>query len=213
MSTKGFIKIDRKIEDWYYWDNLTMIGFWIHILMRARWEDGAKIKRGEFLTTYDGLAEECGISRTTVWRYLKQLQETGEVKVSRSGNKIKVRIPNWDKYQMFNFETSAETSVETSPETSAETSGEKAHPYIYERKEERKKGRYMVVNPTIDQIREYIYTENLMVDPDRFFDYYESQGWKLSNGNKMKDWKASCRNWHRKEVEKMNQEKKKGLAF
>lgn len=70
-----------------------------------------------------------------------------------------------------------------------------------------------MANPTLDQIREYVYTENLMVDPDKFFDYYESQGWKLSNGNKMKDWQASCRNWHRKEVEKMNQEKKKGLAF
>lgn len=70
-----------------------------------------------------------------------------------------------------------------------------------------------MTKPTLDQIREYVYAENLMVDPDKFFDYYESQGWKLSNGNKMKDWKASCRNWHRKEVEEMNKQKKGVLPF
>ena len=34
------------------------------------------------------------------------------------------------------------------------------------------------------------------VDPERFFDYYESNGWKVGK-NAMKDWKAAVRNWER----------------
>ena len=53
--------------------------------------------------------------------------------------------------------------------------------------------------PSVEEISEYIASAGLnSVDPGRFFDYYEQQGWKLSNGNPMKDWKAAARNWHRR---------------
>ena len=44
--------------------------------------------------------------------------------------------------------------------------------------------------------------EGLSIDPGRFVDYYGQQGWKLSNGNPMKDWKAAARNWARRDGEK-----------
>ena len=31
-------------------------------------------------------------------------------------------------------------------------------------------------------------------------DYYAAQGWKLSNGNPMKDWRAAVRNWAHRRV-------------
>lgn len=33
------------------------------------------------------------------------------------------------------------------------------------------------------------------IDAERFIAYHEQQGWKLSNGNSMKDWKATVRTW------------------
>lgn len=34
-------------------------------------------------------------------------------------------------------------------------------------------------------------------DPEDFYDYYNAQGWKLSNGNLMKSWTSSANRWHR----------------
>ena len=51
--------------------------------------------------------------------------------------------------------------------------------------------------PTKEQIKDYIMQENLQVEPDNFFDYYESNGWKIGKVP-MKDWKATLRNWNRK---------------
>lgn len=216
----GFIKVYRSIDGWEHADQLAMIGFWVRLLLLASWEDTPKQRRGEIVTTASLLAGICHCNERTVRRYLQSLEDSGEIQAERSGNWTKIRIVNYEKYQgtAENAEGSGQRSGHRSGQRSGQRVGQNArtldesHPYIDDKKKEERRNGYMA-NPTLDQIREYVYTENLMVDPDKFFDYYESQGWKLSNGNKMKDWKASCRNWHRKEVEKMNQEKKKGLAF
>ena len=52
--------------------------------------------------------------------------------------------------------------------------------------------------PTADEVRKYCTTKGYAVDPDRFVDYYTSNGWMVGK-NKMKDWKAAVRNWSGKE--------------
>lgn len=214
---EGFIKISRKIQEWEHFDNLALTGFWIHLLLHASWDKTKKLNPGEFYTTQESLAAECQIGRRTVVRYLQRLQESGEIKTETDHQRTKITITNWALYQ--NGTTTGTTPASlyhggtTSGTTTGTTSGttnDPAQPYLIFKEV---KNRRMVTKPSLDQIREYIYTENLMVDPEKFFDYYESQGWKLSNGNRMKDWKAACRNWHRKEVEKMNKEKKGVLPF
>lgn len=48
--------------------------------------------------------------------------------------------------------------------------------------------------PTLDDISSYCLERNNSVDPQRFFDFYQSKGWMVGK-NKMKDWKAAVRNW------------------
>ena len=48
-------------------------------------------------------------------------------------------------------------------------------------------------SPTVDEIEEFASENNLSLDG--FFDYYESNGWKVGK-NKMKNWKAAARGWH-----------------
>jgi hypothetical protein len=50
--------------------------------------------------------------------------------------------------------------------------------------------------PTIEEIKAYCEERNNNVDPERFYDYYEANGWKVGK-NAMKDWKASVRTWER----------------
>lgn len=52
--------------------------------------------------------------------------------------------------------------------------------------------------PTVDEVRDYCYDRGNAVDPQRFVDYYTSNGWMVGK-NKMKDWKAAVRTWEQKE--------------
>lgn len=52
------------------------------------------------------------------------------------------------------------------------------------------------IKPSIDEIKEYCSQNDLNIDCERFYDYYESNDWHVGK-NKMKDWKATARNWNR----------------
>lgn len=50
--------------------------------------------------------------------------------------------------------------------------------------------------PTVEEVREYCRSRNNNVDPEQFYDFYESKGWMIGK-NRMKDWKAAVRTWER----------------
>jgi len=52
--------------------------------------------------------------------------------------------------------------------------------------------------PSPQEIKDYIKEKNLNVNPDQFYDYYESNGWMVGR-NHMKDWKAALRQWNARE--------------
>lgn len=60
--------------------------------------------------------------------------------------------------------------------------------------------------PTIDEVKEYVKEKKYTFDPEAFFSYYESNGWMIGK-NKMKNWKAACVTWQRKETEYNNNNK------
>ena len=52
--------------------------------------------------------------------------------------------------------------------------------------------------PTIQEIKAYCLERNNSVDPQRFYDYYESVGWKVGK-KPMKSWQACVRTWEQKD--------------
>ena len=57
------------------------------------------------------------------------------------------------------------------------------------------------VKPTLSEIKEYCIERNNNVDAQHFFDYYESNGWRVGK-NSMKNWQAAVRTWERSEYRK-----------
>jgi hypothetical protein len=55
--------------------------------------------------------------------------------------------------------------------------------------------------PSLLEIKNYCVERVNNVDPEAFFDFYESKGW-LVGKSKMKDWKAAIRTWERTETKK-----------
>jgi hypothetical protein len=50
--------------------------------------------------------------------------------------------------------------------------------------------------PTLKDVALYCRERGNSVDPQRWYDHYLSNGWKVGR-NKMKDWKAAVRTWER----------------
>lgn len=80
-----------------------------------------------------------------------------------------------------NINRGVETSVQTSVNTSVETSVRASKVKRFQK-------------PTQQEIEAYCLERKNTVDPQKFFDYYESNGWKVGK-NAMKDWKAAVRSW------------------
>ena len=60
--------------------------------------------------------------------------------------------------------------------------------------------------PTLSEIKEYCIERNNNVDAQHFYDYYESNGWRVGK-NSMKNWQAAVRTWERSEYRKPNSKK------
>ena len=56
--------------------------------------------------------------------------------------------------------------------------------------------------PTIEEIRSYCQERNNNVDPEKFWNYYESVGWRIGGKSPVRDWKACVRTWERNETHK-----------
>lgn len=52
--------------------------------------------------------------------------------------------------------------------------------------------------PSRDEVRSYFIEKNFSIDPDYFYDYYESVNWYRGK-TKMKNWKMTANNWNAKE--------------
>ncbi len=54
------------------------------------------------------------------------------------------------------------------------------------------------IKPSISDILAYLQENNIKIDGEKFFNFYESKGWMIGK-NKMKDWKACVRTWIKKD--------------
>ena len=66
--------------------------------------------------------------------------------------------------------------------------------------------------PTVEEVQDYCWERGNAVDPQRFVDYYTSNGWMVGK-NKMKDWKAAVRTWEQKEGKAPKAQPKKASSF
>ena len=54
------------------------------------------------------------------------------------------------------------------------------------------------VKPTVEEIKAYCDERYNSVNPQQFYDFYESKDWRVG-ANKMKDWKAAVRTWEQRD--------------
>ena len=213
----GWIKIWDIPEDHWLNADIRYFGMWVKLIRKAETKNrkivrnGVMIdaKRGTVYSSVNQMAREWGVTRRTVEHFLHLCESDGMITVQRAGNAgSNVIVNNYAKYQdkPYNGRATDSTTDSTTDGTTDGTtdSTTKATSFLtntegiegIEGKKERVCRTF--VPPTISDIVAYAHENGLQIDAERFWNYYESNGWMVGR-NKMKDWKATVRNWAAKE--------------
>ena len=166
----------------------------------------------EFNVAIKTLEVSTKCTKPTVIKARNKLKQLGLIDfISREGNQSAVyrMIPFRNQFELNNFtqmDTQSYTQMDTihrldktrllPTNTNVLVEGESPPA-----KEKKKAPRKVFVKPTPIEIQAYVDEHQLHVDVNRFFDYYEGNGWKVGK-NPMKDWKATARNWSRNNFDK-----------
>ena len=106
MAEKStFIKIDRNITEWRWYQNANTFRVFIHLLLKANINDkdfeNITIHRGEFATSRENLAKALGLSVQQTRTALEHLKSTGEITIKRYSKFQVISVINYDFYQSF----------------------------------------------------------------------------------------------------------------
>lgn len=225
MNDNGFIVIQRKITEWQYFDCPTALYLWIRILVKANWKDGwfagKPIPRGSFATSIGNFADEIKLHPNTIRKWLKKFEEAGQITVKSTNKYTLITVINYAKYQDVPDDR-VKRDVKQDVEQDV---NQRVNQDVNQRVDNRTNKQInqvtnkpiikRFITPTIEEVQAYIDENYFMVDANKFFDYYTANGWTIGGKSKMKDWKATVRNWDRREQESLNHKKKErtGLAF
>lgn len=199
---KRYIKLYEQILNWEWYKNPNAFRIFIHCLLVANYADskfeGIDVKRGQLVTSLQSLAKQTSLSIQQVRTSLAHLISTGEL-TSKAYSKYRIiTVVKYNDYQQDNKDANKQSTSNQQASNKQSTSNQQHNKNtIKEIKEIENNKRF--TPPTIEEVRSFIKEEGIPIDPDYFFDHYESSGWILKGGQKMKNWKATARNWGRRE--------------
>lgn len=162
----GFIKLSRRLLEWEWIDDPSMVAVWVHVLLAANWKDyryhGETIPRGSFLTSYKAFADRCGLSVSTVRRCFDKLESTGEIdrQVTHRGTRVNVR--RYAVYQGSDYPT--RHAGEQTPEQTGEQTPEQQEKNI-RNKEVKKNTKKKFSRKVREELPAY-YTAEPIRDPE-----------------------------------------------
>lgn len=102
-SKTTFIKLDRNIQHWRWYQNANTFRVFVHCLFSAsikphEWE-GIIIERGEFPTSYDKIANTLNLTIQQVRTAINHLKATGEITTKIYPKFQVITILNYNYYQ------------------------------------------------------------------------------------------------------------------
>ena len=206
---KGWIKLHRELTDHWLWDEkpFDRKSAWVDLLLMANHE-GKKVmlgselidvERGGLITSEVKLADRWGWSRTKVRRFLEMLENDSMIVVKKDNKKTVLNIENFSFFQDADSEKEQQKNIKKTSEEHQKNTNQNEKECIKNEEEYMcgdKPQRKNFIPPTLEDVSGYCQEKGYRIDPERFIDYYTSNGWKVGK-NKMKDWKSAVRNWAR----------------
>lgn len=192
-----WIKLDRNIREWRWYQDANTFRVFIHLLLSANIENSDfktdTIHRGECVISIGKMAKTLGITYDQARTALGHLKETKEITSKKRPKYLVITVVNYDKYQDNPKQKPSKSQanpkqIPTSKEDKNIRNNSLSHSLSYKP--------YHI--PTLGEIREYERESGLGKDPDAFYKHYEKEGWK-ANGKKIYSWQRLYQNWQEPE--------------
>lgn len=151
----GWIKIHRKIVDWEWYTDSTVVHLFFHLLIHANREEkcwrGITLLPGQVITGRESLALQTGISEQSIRTALNKLKSTSEI-TSKPYNKFSIiTITNWLEYQG-DDEVKEENQPANQPTTNQQLTSNQPH-LKKDKKEEKEKN---IGSPMAEKLSQFI---------------------------------------------------------
>lgn len=223
FDMEGWIKIHRGITSHWIWNDPLKLKWWIDILITVN-HTPAKVNigmqlyecgRGQSIMSLSNWANRWKVSKDKARNFLVLLEKDGMITHESLGKTTRITVCNYDSYQgdLHDSQTISkrpnndnQTITHTNKNDKNNKNEKNDNKIETEVSNKRETKRFTV--PTIQEIKNFIQENSFSVDADTFYDYYQANGW-MAGKNHMKDWKATIRNWNRKEWNKPMQKNQK----
>lgn len=189
--------------------------FLIHLIISCNHSDNPgfifdnkpfPLKRGQFVTSTRKLAEDTGLTHQSTRTFLKNLENlkilTHQSTHLLTNRATLITFTDIDKflvspkeltYQLAQQLTNDQHTPNT-PLTHQLTTNNNDNTNNDTNNDNNKKINKRFQKPTIEEIEQYCKERGNSINPLKFYNYYESNGWKVGK-NPMKNWKAAIITW------------------
>ena len=212
------LKILESMKDGYLYSNILL-----KLYLRSLKNDGKLVVNDRIPYNAEMLASVTGHQVGTIKQALSMFKELGLIEILENGAIYMLDIQNFigkgsteaDRQRLYDRRISDERKQKkltqsrnleeilkkSTPEIEIELEKEIKIEKEIDSSASTTTKRKRFEKPTLSEIKEYCIERNNNVDAQHFYDYYESNGWKVGK-NSMKDWKAAVRTWERNEYRK-----------
>ena len=212
------LKILESMKDGYLYSNILL-----KLYLRSLKNDGKLVVNERIPYNAEMLASVTGHQVGTIKQALSMFKELGLIEVLENGAIYMLDIQNFigkgsteaDRQRLYDRRISEErkqnkltqsrnleeTCKKSTPEIEIELEKDIEIEKEIDSSASTTTKRKRFEKPTLSQITQYCLERNNNVNAEQFYDYYESNGWKVGK-NSMKDWKACVRTWERNGYDK-----------
>ena len=220
------LKILESMKDGYLYSNILL-----KLYLRSLKNDGKLVVNDRIPYNAEMLASVTGHQVGTIKQALSMFRELGLIEILENGAIYMLDIQNFigkgsteaDRQRLYDRRISEERKQKkltqsrnleeilekSTPEIEIELEKDiKIEKEIHSSAKSTTTKRKRFEKPTLSEIKAYCIERNNNVDAQHFFDYYESNGWKVGK-NSMKNWQAAVRTWEKNSYTNTTKQTKK----
>ena len=220
------LKILESMKDGYLYSNILL-----KLYLRSLKNDGKLVVNDRIPYNAEMLASVTGHQVGTIKQALSMFKELGLIEILENGAIYMLDIQNFigkgsteaDRQRLYDRRISDERKQKkltqsrnleeilekSTPEIEIELEKDiEIEKEIHSSAKSTTTKRLRFEKPTLSEIKEYCIERGNKVDAQHFYDYYESNGWKVGK-NSMKNWQAAVRTWEKNSYTNTTKQTKK----